>query len=174
MAATRPARLLAPLLALLLVLGLCATALASVAGSHGSAARGRPGKSARHARRRHSKHHARHRAARRTKKPARHSPAPPAFELIPAACEDGSLPSNSVGGAYSCEDGSAPACEEGTLRAAAGPPMCAVKPSPEGECAREAGECSAGVEFDCEDTGEDASGSCERPEEGEASEEEEE
>ena len=170
----RPARLLAPLAVLLLALALCASALASVTGPHGSTARSRSTKTARHGRKRHARHHVKRHAAHKTRKAAKHSSAS-ALELVPAACEDGTLPSHSGGGEYSCEDGSAPACEEGTLRAAASaPPMCAVKATSEGECARGGGECGDGVEFDCEDSSSDeAPGSCERPEEGEASEEEE-
>ena len=176
MAPTRPARLLAPLAVLLLALALCASALGSATGPHGSSARSRSTKTARHGRKRHVvRHHARRRAAHKTKKAARHSSAAPAVELVPAACEDSSAPSHSGGGEYSCEDGSAPACEEGTLRTAdSAPPMCAVKAAPEGECARGGGECGDVVEFDCEEAeGEDSPGSCEGPAGGEVSEEEE-
>ena len=69
--------------------------------------------------------------ARRRTSPRRRpaKPTAPPVELVPAVCEDGTLPSHSGGGPYSCEDGSAPACEEGTLvrAAATAGPMCAVK-----------------------------------------------
>lgn len=123
--------------------------------------------------RRHVRKHTAHKPRKTTRKAT-----PPAVELVPAVCEDGTLPSHSVGSAYSCEDGSAPSCEEGTLVRAtptAGP-MCAVKGPAEGEqrCSREgAGECA--VEFACEDgAGGEASRNCERGGEAEAGEAEEE
>lgn len=123
--------------------------------------------------RRHVRKHTTHKPRKTTRKVSS-----PAVELVPAVCEDGTLPGHTVGSAYSCEDDSAPSCEEGTLvraTATAGP-MCAVKGPAEGEqrCSREGGgECA--VEFACEDgTSGEASRNCERAGEAEAGEAEEE
>ena len=121
------------------------------------------------------KRHAHKHATHKPKKTV-HKTTPPAVELLPAACEDGTLPGRSSGGAYTCEDGSAPSCEEGTLVHAAGAaPMCAVKASPgEQQCSPEGGEC-ASEEFACGDSaGGEASRGCERAGEAEAPEAEEE
>lgn len=175
-AARRTARLLALAGALLLALAVTGAASATVAGRRAASASSTAAKSRRHARHtaaRVHRHRARRRTAHKPRKAVKH--ASPALELLPAACEDGSLPSHAGGGAYSCEDGSAPACEEGTLRTgSAGQPMCAVKTGSEASCGREGGECPAGPEFDCTDTSEaEAPAGCERPEEAEGSEEEE-
>ncbi len=119
----------------------------------------------------HKKSHTKHKAAKKVAHPS----APP-VELVPADCEDGTLPSHSGGGGWSCEDGSAPNCESGTLvrLATTSQPLCAVKAGSEPVCTGE--ECS--TEFDCEDAKESAAdgSECERgsaeEESGEAQEEE--
>jgi len=187
--AARPPALLAALAALslllVLLLAMPAGAPASVTGRHGASTAARGGcpattksqsrRQRRAAKRLCAKHHARKHAAHKPKKTARKTAAAP-VELVPAACEDGTLPSHAGGGTYSCEDGSAPACEEGTLvrGAATTAPMCAVKSSGELECSREPnGECAT-IEFACEDASDsEMSGNCERPSEQEAPEEEE-
>jgi hypothetical protein len=182
--ASRPLRGLA-VPAILALLALPAAALASTTGRHTtSAASHRPcaaaskpaGRHSRHAAK-HAcvKHHARKHAAHALKK-ATHKSGTPAAELIPATCEDGTPPSHTGGGPYSCEDGSAASCEEGTLISApaTGAPMCAVEPSAGGRCAREGGdECTSG-EFTCEDPSSgQASTGCEHSDVPEATEEEE-
>ncbi|HXD54343.1 MAG TPA: hypothetical protein VN618_06290 [Solirubrobacteraceae bacterium] len=178
-ATRRAARLLAPMAASVALLLLSAGAQASPRGPHGAAAKsGCPAAKTVHRARRAAsgscrRHAHRHATRRPAKRSAKHPPAP-AVELVPAACEDGSLPSHSGGGEYSCEDGSAPSCEEGAPRtAAAGPPKCAVQPSPETGCDREAATCGSSTDFACEDpSGEAASANCEPAEEVEIVEEE--
>lgn len=178
---SRAARLLAPVAATAALLLLSGGAQASPRGPHGATSKsGCPAaKAARHrsrAARGSCKRHAHRHAGRRSTRRSAKRPSVPPVELVPAACEDGSLPSHSGGGAYSCEDGSAPSCEEGALRTAAGgPPACAVKPSPEAGCAAgEAATCGSQGEFACEDpSGEAGSANCEPAEEIEIVEEEE-
>jgi hypothetical protein len=164
-------------LAVLLPGGASARQSAAHAGGHPHASCPAPKRST-HRSRHASKHaactgrHARKRATPKSKKTT-HGPSAPATELVPAACEDGTLPSHEAGGGYSCEDGSTPACEEGTLQpgAAGAAPLCAIKKgADEPRCS---GEC--GVEFSCEDASAGApSRNCERAGEGEAPEHEEE
>jgi hypothetical protein len=149
-------RLPATLLATLALLALPAAALARTAASHGTthSCSSTP-KASRHTHRKakhacskkHSsaKHHGTHKA------PTPGTGSTAKVEIVPAACEDGTLPSHD-GGSYSCEDGSLPACEEGTaVHATAGAPMCAVKPSSDEQCAREGGTSCATVEYGCEE-----------------------
>ena len=171
--------------AILALLALPAAAPASSAGRHGTSAGSHPpcaaaskpaGRHPRHAAK-HAcvKHHAQKRAAHALRK-ATHKSRPPAVEVVPASCEDGTPPSHAGGGPYSCEDGSTASCEEGTLVSApaTAAPMCAVEPSANGRCAREGeDECTIG-EFSCEDaSGSRASTGCEHSDEPEATEEEE-
>ncbi len=111
----------------------------------------------------HARKHAAHRHAGATHK------ATASSELVAATCEDGTLPSNAGGGAYSCGDGSAPACEAGKLVAgtATSQPLCSVKPAEKEE--------GKAVEYTCEDASE-ATGQqgCETSTEQEALESEEE
>jgi hypothetical protein len=158
-----------------------AGAPARVASPHGSAGTTRRCSTAKKSAARHSRRPARHTCAKHhphkshpAHKPKKTSKAgSTTVELVPAGCEDGTLPGHSGGGAYSCEDGSAPSCEEGTLvhAAATTEPMCAVKSSSgeRFECSLEGpGSCSA-IEFACEDPTEgEASNGCERGSEEEA------
>jgi len=168
-------------LAILALLALPATAPASVIGRHGasgpshrpcSAASKPTGRHSHHpARHACSSHHARKHAAHARRK-ATPKPGPAPVELVPATCEDGTLPTRAGDGTYSCEDGSAPSCEEGmpVQAPATGAPMCAVKPSEAGGCTGEAsGECA------CEDlAGGGPAADCEHSSEPEAPEREEE
>jgi len=120
-----------------------------------------------------SSHHAAHSTTRRCPKrrrrsaKRRHSTHKPTgkrtktIALIPATCEDETLPVRGADGAYACDDGSEPSCEDGvgaTLSAKTGAPMCvpaAEATSLEASllaCAGESGEC-ASEEAVCETEG---------------------
>jgi hypothetical protein len=171
----------AALATLALLVAAPAGAPARVASPHGSAATTRRCSTAKKSAARRSRRPAKHACAKHHshKSHATHKPKKPAktgsaaVELVPAGCEDGTLPSHSGGGAYSCEDGSAPSCEEGTLvhAAATTAPMCAVKPvsGEHFECSLEGARGCSTVEFACEDPTEgEASTECERGSEEEA------
>ena len=171
--------------AILALLALPATALASAAGRHGAsvgshhscAAASKPaGRHSRHAAKHACVRHHAHKHAAQVLKKATHKSSSPAVELVPASCEDGTPPSHVGGGPYSCEDGSTASCEEGTLVSApaTGAPMCAVEASADGRCAREGGDECASGELTCEDPSSgQASTGCEHSDVPEATEEEE-
>jgi hypothetical protein len=117
--------------------------------------------------------HAKHKLVRK------HSQAPVA--LIPATCEDETLPLRGAGGTYLCDDGSEPSCEDGigaSLAPGTSQPMClpaSEAAAPEagilvctgqgGECASEEAVCETegvegstpGCEVIAEETGEESS-----------------
>jgi hypothetical protein len=103
----------------------------------------------------HTTHHSKRAHAKRkhapAKKPAHKPSSPKSAALIPATCEDGTLPVHSAG-SFSCRDDSEPACEDGStpFRSSSGTALVCHVPaesSEEGEeaCEKEAeGECPGG------------------------------
>jgi hypothetical protein len=114
--------------------------------AHGTIA----GRCVKHATHHSKRPHVKHKHAS-GKKPAHKPTAPKSAALIPATCEDGTLPVHSAG-SFSCRDDSEPACEDGStpFRSSSGAALVCHVPaesSEEGEeaCEKEAeGECPGG------------------------------